>query len=249
MILRTTAFALGLMLAGSIVTTTAQAEEQKLNQPPQGFVALFNGKDLTGWWGLGHFNPHTLAAMSDQEREDLKKKNEANFRKHWTVENGELVNDGHGVYATTNKNYENFELLIEYKTVPKADSGIYLRGVPQVQIWDTTEEGGKWKHGADKGSGALWNNKKAGNRPLVHADKPFGEWNSLRIKMIGDIVTVHLNDKLVVDNVPLENFWDQNKPILDEGPIQLQTHGGEIRWRNIFIREIGDEEAKGEVKS
>jgi hypothetical protein len=162
---------LGLALISmSFALAAPAAAAEKQNVPPEGFVALFNGKDLTGWWGLGHYSPHKLAALSDVERAQLKKKNEAAFRKHWTVENGELVNDGQGPYATTNKNYENFELWIDYKTVPKADSGIYLRGTPQVQIWDTTKEGGKWKLGADKGSGALWNNKKHANRPLVHAD-------------------------------------------------------------------------------
>jgi hypothetical protein len=56
--------------------------------------------------------------------------------------------------------------------------------------------------------------------------------------MVGENVTVHFNGKLVVDNAPLENFWEPGKPVYDTGPIQLQTHGGEIRWRNIFIREI-----------
>jgi hypothetical protein len=53
---------------------------------------------------------------------------------HWRAEGPEMVNDGQGKYATTTRDYGNFELLLEYKTVPLADSGIYLRGVPQVQI-------------------------------------------------------------------------------------------------------------------
>ena len=47
-----------------------------------------------------------------------------------------------------------------------------------------------------------------------------------------------LNGKLVVDHATLENYYDRKTPIPARGPIQLQTHGGEIRWRNIFIREI-----------
>ena len=137
--------------------------------------------------------------------------------------------------------------MVDYKTVPGADSGIYLRGVPQVQIWDTTEKAGKWKLGADKGSGGLWNNGKAGapgRDPLVHADKPLGEWNSFHITMRGTIVTVVLNGKLVVDKAPLNNFWDRKtplskrKPLIKRGPIQLQTHGGEISWRNIYVKEL-----------
>ena len=75
------------------------------------------------------------------------------------------------------------------------------------------------------------------------ADKPFGEWNSFRIVQIGARTSVWLNDKLVVDNAIMENFWDRNLPLFSKGVIQLQTHGGEIQWRNLFVREIGSEEA------
>jgi Domain of Unknown Function (DUF1080) len=108
-----------------------------------------------------------------------------------------------------------------------------------VQIWDYTEEA-KFKLGADKGSGGLWNNSPGapGKDPLVKADKPFGEWNKFRIIMKGENVTIYLNDKLVVDNAKLENYYDRKQPVPEKGPIQLQTHGGEIRWRNIFIKEL-----------
>ena len=137
-------------------------------------------------------------------------------------------------------NLVTMELLIEYKTAAKADSGIYLRATPQVQIWDFTKEGGKWKNGADKGSGGLWNNSAgaAGKDPLVLGDRPFGQWNQLRIQQVGARTTVWLNDQLVVDSATMENFWDRQRPLFAKGPIQLQTHGGEIRWRNIFVREI-----------
>jgi hypothetical protein len=215
-------------------------------QPPKGFALLFDGKSLAGWHGMPHFNPYKLAEMSEADRKAQIEKWTEDSKKHWTVENGELVNDGHGAYLTTDKDYGDIELLLEYKTVPKADSGIYLRATPQVQIWDYTKEGGKWNLGADKGSGGLWNNSKGapGKDPLVLADKPFGQWNSFRIIMVGERVTVYLNDKLVVDHARLENFWNRNKlPLPRTGPIQLQTHGGEIRWRNMFIREIPSTEA------
>jgi hypothetical protein len=119
-----------------------------------------------------------------------------------------------------------------------------LRGVPQVQIWDYTEKE-KFNIGADKGSGGLWNNSAGapGKDPLVLADKPFGDWNKFRILMVGSRVSVWLNEKLVVDHANLENYYDRKKAIPAKGPIELQTHGGEIRWRNIFIREIGSDEA------
>jgi hypothetical protein len=155
------------------------------------------------------------------------------------------VNDGKGLFLTTDKFYRDFELLLEYKTVPKADSGVYLRGIPQVQIWDTTKEGGKTGLGADKGSGGLWNNKKGtpGRDPLVKADQPFGTWNKLRIVMVGPYVSVWLNGQQTVKDAILQNYFDPKSPIPATGPIQLQTHGGEIRWRNIFLREINDTEA------
>src|SRR5438552_14882456 len=108
-------------------------------QPPKGFTALFNGTDLSGWHGMPHFDPYKLAAMPEDERKAKIDEWTADAKKHWTVDNGELVNDGNGAYLTTDKDFGDIELLIEYKTVPKADSGIYLRNTPQVQIWDTNQ--------------------------------------------------------------------------------------------------------------
>jgi len=220
------------------------------NGPPPGFVALFNGKDLSGWRGGDTFDHRKWLAMPEAERAATNAEWTADMRKHWRVENGELVNDGSGRYATTEKDYGDFELLVEYKTVPKADSGIYLRGVPQVQIWDHTNEK-EFRNGADKGSGGLWNNSAGapGKDPLVLADRPFGEWNKFRILMVGSRVTVWLNDKLVVDHANLENYYDRKTPVPAKGPIELQTHGGEIRWRNVFIREIGADEANKTLQS
>ena len=208
--------------------------------PPKGFKSLFNEQDLSGWWGLGTEDPAKWMALSPEALLDKESSSLEDISKHWSIDGDELVNDGKGLYLSTKKNYADFELLLEYKTVAKADSGIYLRGIPQVQIWDYTKEGGKWNIGADKGSGGLWNNSKgaAGKDPVVLADRPFGEWNKFRIIMVGERVTIWLNGKLVVDHARLENFFNRKGPVPQSGPIQLQTHGGEIRWRNIFIREI-----------
>jgi len=221
------------------------ADDNALNNPPAGFTALFNGKDLTGWWWLSTEDPRKWSALSPEE---FKKKHDASLediKQHWTVQNGELVNDGKGLYLSTEKQFRDYELMVDYKTVALADSGIYLKGCPQVQIWDYTEKGGKWKIGADKGSGGLWNNSKdaPGKDPIALMDKPFGEWNHFRIIQVGSRTTVWLNDKLVVDNAIMENYFNRKMPIPTAGPIQLQTHGGEIRWKNIFVREIPSEEA------
>jgi hypothetical protein len=211
---------------------------------PPGFAALFNGQDLTGWWGAETDDPRKYMALP---REDFQKKHDAsleNIRQHWRADGEELINDGKGLYLTTDRFYGDFELLIDYRTVPLADSGIYLRGCPQVQIWDSTETA-KFSIGADKGSGALWNNSPGapGKDPLVKADKPFGEWNHFRILMVGSRVWVWLNDQQTVRGAVMENYYDRKLPVPPKGPIQLQTHGGEIRWRNIYLREIGSDEA------
>src|SRR6516162_5621563 len=212
--------------------------------PPAGFTALFNNQDLAGWWGEETKDPRGYIALSPEAFRQKHDDSLEDIRKHWRVENGELINDGGGLYLTTDKFYGDFELLVDYRTVPLADSGIYLRGCPQVQIWDSTETA-KFNLGADKGSGGLWNNSPGapGKDPLVLADKPFGQWNSVRVLMTGARVSVWLNDKLVVDHALLENYYDRKTPVPPRGPIQLQTHGGEIRWRDIFIREIPGDEA------
>jgi hypothetical protein len=262
------------------------------NTPPEGFKALFNGKDLSGWYGWGTKDPTELSKMTPAELADYKKKSVEGgltdakgkptddfIKAHWSVQDGELVNDGKGLYLTTDKDYGDFELWVDYKMLPLGDSGIYLRGIPQVQIWDYTETA-KFKLGADKGSGSLWNNKsEEGKFPLKLMDKPFGEWNTFYIKMIGERVTVKLNGEVVVNNAVLENFFANRKsgylaygkkddkaakdakpvekvpngwmvdPAFAKGPIQLQTHGSEIRWRNVFIREIPAEETNKELGS
>ena len=224
----------------AVLFAPVQARVAPAADPPAGFIALFNGRDLSGWYGLPHTDPRALAKMSAEERATRRAADDAAFKTHWRVENGELVNDGNGPYATTDRDYGDIELRLEYRTVAKADSGVYLRGTPQVQIWDTTEAGGKWKQGADKGSGGLWNNSPGapGKDPLTHADKPFGQWNTLRVVQAGERTWVWLNGTLTVDGARMENFWDRTAPLPRTGPIQLQTHGGEIRWRNVFLREL-----------
>jgi len=232
--------ALALALLGLYVPTSSAADPT----PPPGFRAIFNGRDLTGWYGL---NPHSVVKLKDEKKDAALKQMREEFADHWKVENGELVNIGTGPYATTDEEFGDIEFLIEYKTVAKADSGIYLRGAPQVQIWDINQldDPKKPDRHPNLGSGGLFNNtpKTPGRDPLVVADKPFGEWNSFRIRQIGDITWVWLNDKLVVDGAKMESFWDKTQPLPAKGPIMLQTHGGEIRWRNLFVREIGAEEA------
>ena len=209
----------------------------------EAFQSIFDGKSLDGWHGEATMDPRKLASMPDAERAEKLAQWQADAVEHWTVENGELVNDGHGVFLTTDQSYRDFEFLIEYKTIPEADSGIYLKSNPQVQIWNHQDT--ELSPGQDKGSGGLWNNSPgaAGKDPNEIADRPFGEWNSFRIVQVGARTSVWLNDKHIVDHATMENYWDRKMPIVPAGPIQLQTHGGEIRWRNIRVREIEIDEA------
>jgi len=238
--------ALSLALTGM----SSFAAELPLNQPPEGFSALFNGKDLTGFYGHATKNPETLWAMAPEALEAHKQKTHEELKAHWKVVEGILVNDGKGLYATTWKDYGDFELLLEYKTVPKADSGIYVRGCPQIQIWDPGDPA-SIKHGSDKGSGGLWNNSAGspGKDPSKKMDRPFGEWNQFRVMMIGERISVWLNKENVVDDAIMENYFDRKRPVFPRGPIQLQTHGGEISWRNVFIREIGADEANSHLRA
>ena len=233
-----------LALIATFAGVQAAAPSATAATAPPGFTALFNGRDLSGWRGGDTFDHRKLLAMPEAERQAQIDKWTATMRAHWRAENDELVNDGQGAYATTEKDYGDIELLLEYRTVPKADSGIYLRGCPQVQIWDYTEQA-KFNIGANKGSGGLWNNSAGapGKDPLLRADKPFGEWNQFRIVMVGSRVSVWLNGKQVVDHALMENYYDRKTPVPARVPILLQILCGEIRWRNIFLREIPSEEA------
>ncbi|RMG37236.1 MAG: DUF1080 domain-containing protein, partial [Planctomycetota bacterium] len=151
------------------------AAAQEDNRPPKGFFALFNGKDLSGWHGEQTMNPEKLAAMPEAERKKKLAEWNEDMRKHWSVRNGELINDGKGVYLTTDRAFSDAEFWIDWKIVPGGDSGVYLRATPQVQIWDPDA-----RPQNAVGSGGLYNNKIHRSTPLVRADNPVGQWNRFR---------------------------------------------------------------------
>lgn len=198
------------MLCLVLVAAVALVDDKPADTPPAGFTALFNGKDLSGW-----------------------KTDEHDAPTHWTVKDGVLHYDGKGDSLRTAKDYGDFELYVDWKIGKDGDSGIYLRGKPQVQIWDpdTAAAGGV-------GSGGLYNNKVGPSKPLAKADRPIGEWNTFHIIMKGEKVTVYLNDVKVVDNVTLENYPDYVGSIPRSGTIELQHHGNPLEFRNIYIKEL-----------
>ncbi len=203
----------------------------------EGFKPMFNGKDLTGWQGLVE-NPVARAKMKPAEL--AKKQIEANKKVsgNWSVKDGYIWFNGAGGNLCSVKGYGDFEMLVDWKITRKGDSGIYLRGSPQVQIWDTS----RVDVGAQVGSGGLYNNETNPSKPLIVADNPIGDWNSFKIVMIGEKVSVWLNGELVVDNVTMENYWDRKNPIFPIGPIELQAHGTDLAFRDIYVREISEKE-------
>lgn len=232
----TQALAFVVLLSGWAIPNAASGADT-----PAGFTSLFNGKDLTGWKGLVG-NPKTRATMSPSELATAQQEADESMHAHWNVVDGVIVFDGKGKSLCTEKDYGDFELYVDWKIHEGGDSGIYLRGSPQVNLWDTEFEN-YFRHGAEKGSGSLWNNRNHSRFPLVNADNPVGEWNTLFVRMIGERVTVKMNGQLVVDDVVLENYWERELPIYPRGQIELQNHGNKLYFRNLSVREVPAEEA------
>jgi hypothetical protein len=225
------------------VTGADDKKAPKDNTPPEGFTALFNGKDMTGWQAALPLNVRDK--LSTEERATKQKEADMDVMPHWTAKDGAIVHDGgkdkFPYNITPTKDFGNFELYVDWKIEPEGDSGIYLRGQPQVQIWDSdTLKGANLAEDKGKGSGGLWNNKKdsKGQKPLKKADKPIGEWNTFHIIMKGDNVTVFLNGEKIVDDAPLENYFEKGKPLPAKGPIELQHHGSKLWFKNIYIKEL-----------
>jgi len=216
---------------------------------PDGFIPLFDGHSLEGWWGSDTQDPTHWQALSSEELTTKRNASLTNINTHWSIQNGELLNDGKGLNLTTNKHFTDFELRLEYRITPGTESGIFLKGCPLIQIWDHTDKS-KFQNGANNGSGGLRHNdpNSIGKIPLTHADNPVGQWNAMRIIQCGSRTWVWLNDTLVVDGAIFENTFNQNNPIPPSGPIQLQAHGGETRWRNIHLREINATEANQRLR-
>jgi hypothetical protein len=212
--------------------------KEQENKAPEGFVAVFNGKDLAGWKGLlarPNDNPSKRAKLTPAELAVEQAKADLKMRDHWKAENGVITFDGKGDSLSTAKDYADFEMLVDWKIPPRGDSGIYVRGCPQVQIWEPNSPG---QFNPPDGSGGLYNNEKNPRHPLKTADHPVGEWNRFRILMIGEKVHVFLNDELVVRDTTLENYWERSKPVYPSGQIELQNHGGPLWFKNVYIREI-----------
>jgi hypothetical protein len=233
------------------LTCTSPATQWDNVVPPalarDGFVALFNGKDLTGWqalidigtlrYGAG-LNPADLDKLSPEERAAKQKESNDVYLKHWSVVDGILVFDGVGANKETGekggqnlqtvKEYGDVELYVDWCVDDGADSGVYLKNAPQIQIWFNP-----------LGSGGLYNNQNGPRHPLVVADNPANRWNTFHIiQRDNDMTTIWLNGQLVVNNVKMENYWDRSQPLRARGNIELQYHGDKLYWKNIFVKEL-----------
>lgn len=233
----TVRLAAGLLLVVAVGTWPAvRADEAK---PPEGFTALFNGKNLDGW--QGNIDMKQRATLPKEKQDELLKTRSKAAAEHWTVKDGVIHCDGKGgVSLQTAKDYGNFELLLDWKIEKNGDSGLYLRGQPQVQIWDSENTPGARGEDKNSGSGGLWNNPAGdkAKKPLKKADKPVGEWNTFHIVMVGDEVTVKLNGEVVVEKGKLPNYFEKGKPLPEKGPIELQFHGDPLWFKNIYIKEL-----------
>ena len=128
------------IVAALTCTATLAAAPQSPKKPPKGFTSLFNGKDLSGWRGRQpNYNPVEESKLSPDEHKTKQADWNTQRDAHWKVDTAkqEIVSDGQSPHLATAKDYADFEFYVDWLMVNhNGDSGIYLRGYPQVQVWD-----------------------------------------------------------------------------------------------------------------
>jgi hypothetical protein len=216
-------FRLSALIVLFAIVLACQAEDKA----PEGFTALFNGKDLTGW----------------------KVNKEATKPKVWGAEKGILYVQGSGGgWLMTEKEYSDFELRLEFKMPEKGNSGVALRsameGNPsfesgmEIQLLDD-----EWHKKNYKG---LKDTQLTGSiygivPPSKNALKPVGEWNKMRIIAKGPQITVELNGEKIVD-ANLNDHKDKVKEhkglMRPKGHLGLQSHDGRVEFRNLYVKEL-----------
>ena len=237
------------LFAGLGLCLAASAGDKALNVPPEGFRAIFNGKDLNNWRGQIDEDPRVVkkrtAGKSEAQIKQMQEAVDTKTMEHWKAEDGLIHYDGTRKIGNieTREHFGDFEMYIDWKIPKGGDSGVFPRNLPQVQIWDPA-------NGKNQafGSGYLDNNgpdpKKAKGLtrnvpPKKQAAKPIGEWNTFHIKLVGDKIWVTLNGELVIDGEKQGNYWtDFKEPPPARGPITLQSHGSHLWFRNVFIRSL-----------
>ena len=169
----------------------------------------------------------------------------ADIRQHWRAEKGELVNDGQGLYLTTDKFYGDFELRVTTRRCRWPTAAFTCAAARRCRSGTTPR--GKIQARRGQGLGRVVEQRPGapGKDPLVLADKPFGAMEPLP-RHHGGREDLGLAQRQASRGRRAR--WrtittTQAAGAAQRAPIQLQTHGGEIRWRNLFIREIGTDEA------
>ncbi|MBW3542249.1 MAG: DUF1080 domain-containing protein [Planctomycetes bacterium] len=234
------------------VAAEVRGEEADVNVPPQGFAALFNGKDFAGWkvpeGDGGHWKvvdgviDYDAASEAEGDKNLWTEKEYGDFvlMLDWRIKETTglfampiVLSDGTHLKDATG---EDIKLPL-----PNADSGVYLRGSSrsQVNIWC-------WPIGSGEVYGyrtqAQNPEVRAGVTPRLRADRRVGQWNKFVIVMVGDRLTVLLNGQTVLENAQLPD-------VPAKGALALQHHGGLrngeytpasslVQFRNIYIKEL-----------
>lgn len=242
-----------LTLIALLITLQVHAQDT-MSKAPKGFTALFNGKDFTNWkiptGDNGHWKVIDGVIDYDAESEAAEDKNlwtEKSYRNFelyvdWRIKETPWKNPNvpfilpSGLHKTNEKG-EPISMV-----VPDSDSGIILRGVGKCQanIWN-------WPIGSGEVYGYRMDEKmppevRRGVTPKVNADKNIGEWNSFKITMKADRMTVELNGIVVIENALLPG-------LPESGPVGLQHHGSKkdgdwnsppslVQFKNIYIKEL-----------
>lgn len=225
---------IGALLVGACAssTTTGSTSTTSASAPPQtapaGFTSLFNGTDTSGWIGMSSRDPRQYIDVAPETEDTQRQAEQAAFDQHWRAEGGQLVHDGAGPLATSQRRYGDVELRLEYQVLPKPAATVVLPGAPPfpaavVHLRGTPLE--QWTAAIRK------------------ASRPAGQWNTMQIVQLGERTSIHVNDQVVADHERMINSWNPSLPVARVGRIQLEGQGAEVRWRRVYVREIPGEEA------
>jgi hypothetical protein len=156
---------------------------------------------------------------------------DANHKDGWSLKDGILSNKAPSIDLIHEKNFKDFDLHVEFRYPKGSNSGVYLRGIYEVQVEDT--------YGQDKRDtmcGAIYGQKA----PSVNAARPAGEWQTFDIHLSGNKVTVIHNEQKVIDDFELKGPTGGALNIKhgEPGPIRLQGDHGDVEYRNIRIKEL-----------
>src|SRR5262245_18723157 len=183
-------------------------------------------KDKEGWIEL--IKGNTLAESGWKLRRDP----DAGHKNGWTLKDGVLSNKAPSIDLVHEKEFKDFDLHVEFRYPKGQNSGVYMRGVYEVQVEDT--------HGKPLSKtmcGAIYSLKA----PSENAAKPAGEWQTFDIQLVGNKVTVIHNGKKVIDGFEIPNKTGSAPDKIkhgDPGPLMLQGDHGDVEYRNIRVRPI-----------